>query len=734
MALTVDQLLATLGVDASEALVVAGRFVLIMRDPQVDETGIPTNSPVYLRVVDLDGTPATPSSIDFRVYIDQGSGEVQGYDGTSPVSPWDGPLATAGQSSGADPYCFKDVRLDQAPSLFPSEQQITVHVELVIGSGGWGHASWGHFPWGHTVGSPTLDDVYYTFTAADTIAPNIIAAVALDAQTVRVTLDDGMALGGIGSGLVDDPGAWQPTSSVDTVGITRLNVDPEPGVNLSVTAVTAVADSGNTQFDLTVNWEMTPECLYQIEARTTVTDDAGNAINVATAQFTGYQPVVPDGRRFDYWRMMVPYKNRIEDASQDLLRFANCIAEVMGLLLTDVDRFPDQFDVDLATDDEILWLLYQLGNPFDWEGLNLTATQRRKLVRVLVEIYKLKGTDTGIESVVLFLLGEVVRVVEALEGGWVLGVDELGEGSIAQLTCVNPETYNFGAVPIDLDILLDTGLDTFTFVADDFQNPSAATAREVVNAINGLRFVPATATYITRPEGSLANGGAYVDVLGTPAMGFTGAVEPFALNAGDTLQLTVNGTLETATFRASDFATPGAATAAEVAARVEIDIPALEGFDASGIFLFLTRHTGADAEIVVTGGTAVTPLSLVLTTTWAGTDLPRVTVYSRTVGADASIQIPAGTAQAILGFTPAESSGTGGAILAPSTQRTLYSFDIETQGTLDAGTIAIIRQIAEYMKPAHTHLINIRPALEPPWPEGWQIGIDELDVSTELAS
>jgi len=732
MAITIDQLLVTLGVDASEALVVAGRFVIITRDPQPDEVGVPANSSVYLRVVDLDGVPAVPSTIDFRVYIDQGAGEVQAFDGTNPVAPWDGPLAVVGQSTIADPYCFKDVRLDQAPTLFPSEQDVTVHVALVIGAGGWGYASWGHFPWGHTGGVPTVSDVYYTFTAADTIAPNIVLAEAIDAETIRVTFDDSMALGGLGSGLADDLAAWQPAG--DSVGITRLNVDPDPGVTLSVEAVSAVPGTNATQFDLTVNWEMTPLCLYQLEVRGTVTDDAGNAINLATAQFVGFQPIIPDGRRFDYWRMMIPYKNRVEDASSDLRRFANCIAEVMRLLLSDIDRFTDQFDIDLATDAQIDAMLYDMGNPFDWVDLDLTAAQRRKLLRVLVEIYKLKGTDTGIESVVLFLLGEVVRVVEAMEGGWVLGVDELGEGAIAQLTSTNPETYNFAALPMDLELLIDGAPVTFTFVAGDFVNPAAATAREVADALSGRRFVPATGTYITRPEGSLLGGGAYVDVPGTAAVALAGVAEPYALNGGDTLELTVNGDAVVITFHADDFAVPGAATAAEVATRIELDAPALDSYADGGVLYFRTRHTGADAEIVAAGGTGLASLAILIGTTWTGTDLPKVTIYSSTAGADASIQATGGGARTVLGFSTAVSSGTGGAILAPSESYTLYSFDIETNGLLESDVIAIIRRIADYMKPAHTHLINVRPALGLPWPEAWLIGIDELDIGTMLAS
>jgi phage tail-like protein len=732
MSITIEQLLATLSIDAAEALVVSGRYVLIMRDPQPDDTGVPSDGTVYMRVVDLDGSPALPASIDFRVYIDQGAGEVLAFDGTSPVGPWAGPGSSFNQSTALDPYCFQEVTLDQSPGVFASEQVVTVHAELITG-GGWGHAPWGHFPWGHSPTMPVADDVYYSFMAADTIAPNIVRAEALDTETIRVTFDDGMALGGAGTGLADDVAAWQPLSDVDPVGITRLNVDPDPGVNLSVTAVAVVADSSNTQFDLTVNWEMTPGCLYQLQCRNTVTDDAGNAIDTAVAQFSGFAPSHPQGRRFDYWSMFVPKKNRDEDKSQDLRRFINCLNEVMNLLLVDTDRLPDQFDLDLATVEQVEQMLWELGNPFDWAELQLTDIQRRKLAGFLIEIYKLKGTKQGIEAVILFLLGEVVEVVPATEGGWVLGEDELGEGGIAQLTCTNGETYNMGAAPLDLDLLIDALGVTFTFVADDFQTPAAATAQEVVDAINGRRYVPALSGYITRPQGSLAGGGAYIDGGGTPAIGSAGGAETYSLSGGETLELTVNGVAEVVTFHASDFSTAGAATAAEVAARISADVNGLEGYSDSGVVFFATTHIGADAEIIATGGTGLAALSIVASTTWSGTDAERVVIYSDTAGADASIQVTGGGAASILGFDSTVAAGTGGAVLAPSTQRLLYSFDIRTQTLLDSDTIAIIRKLADYMKPAHEHLIAVRPNPGLPWPDGWQLGIDELDESTELA-
>ena len=704
MAVTIEQLLATLAIDRAEALAVTDRYVLIMRDPQVDETGIPVGSTIRLRIVDLSGDPANPdATIDATIGIDQGAGEVTAWDGSAFVAPWDAALSVETKSTVADPYCYKDYTLDQDPAVFGSEQVVTVHVSLTTGSGGWGYAAWGHFPWGHITGGATSVEVYYDFTAADVEPPNVLSAEALDAFTVRVTFDDDMATSGAGSVL--DAAVW---------AFTRQNDDPYPAVVLDAVSVTQVS---STVFDVTTHWEMTPNQTYAVTLDGTVTDTSGNAIATATATFPGFAPEHPAGRIWDYWRML-PLKNRVEDATHDLERFARVIDEVLQLLTVQVDHWIDQFDPDLASDEAIDLLLYDLGNPFDWADLDLTAQERRKLLRVLVDIYRSKGTADGIEDTIFFLLGEVVEVVEYVAGGWELGIDELGEGAIAQIFSDHAETFNFAALPADLDLLIDGAAVTVTFEAADFATPATATAAEVVAAL----------------EAKLPVGGAYVDAFGTRARLACTNTETYALSGAETLLVNVSGTPLVVTFHAADFATPGAATAAEVAARISAD---LAGYafaeEASGAVTIETLLHGVGESVEVTGGTANAVLSFPAGAV-SGTDNPRVAIYSPTVGVDATIEATGGAAKTVLGFTDDPASGTGGAILAPSTQFALYCFDLETQTALDSETETIVRRIAEYMKPAHTHLINIRTALPLPWPEGWEIGVDELGETTELTA
>ena len=189
MTVTIEQRLAAFGLDDLQAQVVSERYAIILRDPEDDATSVPNDGTIYLRIVDLAGDPADPTSITVNVYVDQGSGEVQAYDNSAILAPWNGSRSAYAESDGSSPYCFKELTLDQGPAVFASEQQVTVHLELTIGFGGWGHFDWGHEDWGHAPTSSESADVYYDFTAADSIAPNLTSAVAIDPWTVRVTFD-----------------------------------------------------------------------------------------------------------------------------------------------------------------------------------------------------------------------------------------------------------------------------------------------------------------------------------------------------------------------------------------------------------------------------------------------------------------------------------------------------------------------------------------------------------------
>jgi len=802
--ITIDQLLATLSVDEAQAAVIIGRLALILRSPQPNEGEIPVDTALTLMVVDLEGEAwdtglgavyVEEIHIDSTMIYEGGAGWMNGWAGS------------ATPHAVTDLYRFLLMDATQvAPPYFTSEQVVTVRVIAeVIG-----------------VPSSGIDETY-TFTCEDITPPKLLSAETRDEFTLRVFFDDEMAMTGAGSVLND--AKWT---------IERHNVDPSCGVNLTVAAAAEVAGSSGTEFDLTFNWEMTPDCPYTVVIDSSAEDSSGNAMDPAALEvdFFGYAPDHPAGRDFSYWFQMLPLKNRQEDATQDLRRWACCIQEVLNLLLISVDRFTDQFDPDLATDATIDAMLYDMGNPFDWADLDLTADQERKLLRYLVNIYKLKGTAIGIESVVFFLLGIVCRVVDYISDGWVLGVDVLGEGEIAQVYSEAFAPYDLTAVaqPPELEVSVNDGApQTATFIAApatvqngvdqtwDFSDPgtevlnvtidgtpqvvpfpdaffavpAAATPTEVAVALtaglvgaigvvsgggqrvsiettgqgtghtirvtggdaNPILQFPTTEVTGTGDVASLAavtageavavivaditGAGAYVLHCGSPAVLNSGNLAPYALSGGETLTISINDepSDRTVTFHASDFAIPGVATAPEIAARIMADLyGAAESSPVAGGVEVHTLLTGDNSKLQVTGGTAAAILNFPPGQTSGSDDDWRFAIYSETPGVDASIEVVGGSANGAFDFTTDPMAGTGGAELAPSDLHTIYSFDIEYDGVITSEQEAIIRKIAEYMKPAHTHLKEIRPPHGLPWPDGWFLGEGELGDSTDLGS
>ena len=151
-----------------------------------------------------------------------------------------------------------------------------------------------------------------------------------------------------------------------------------------------------------------------------------------TTTFTGFDPPKPARRSFDVYRMLAQI-NRDEDATRDLLRLANIINEVIELLLFDIDRWIDIFDINRADETFVDLLLDSLGNPF---AFDLDLNKKRKLGLILVEIYKLKGTEPGICNTLRFFLGlecDLVEFNDSSDDTWILGESELGVGSFLGL-------------------------------------------------------------------------------------------------------------------------------------------------------------------------------------------------------------------------------------------------------------------------------------------------------------
>ncbi len=180
----------------------------------------------------------------------------------------------------------------------------------------------------------------------------------------------------------------------------------------------------------------------------------------ATAIFTGYQPPIPARRSFDIYRMFAQI-NRDEDTTLDLLKFSNILNEVVAWLLVEVDRWTDIFDIDRAPEDFLDAILADLGNPF---AFDLTVNQKRKLAKVLIRIYRLKGTEVGVVTVLRFFIGIEATIIEYNdEDTWILGESELGWDTWLG-TSIQAALYSF-EVEVDR-ALTDEELDILEQIVD----------------------------------------------------------------------------------------------------------------------------------------------------------------------------------------------------------------------------------------------------------------------------
>lgn len=365
--------LPTLTIKAVAVTIEPQRPLLINRTPAPDEVDVPISSTVALELLD-SGTAGIDAAAT-RVWIDG----ALAFDGSlSPElrAPFAGPRAYAAQAQD-----FLRIVLDPA---VPFASQATVVVRVVSNLVGRG------FP---------LDQAW-SFQVEDRTAPKLVAAIAMASRVVRLGFDEPV--------VVSDPAGF----SFAALGA--------PAVPVTCAAATALA----TLVDVTLSTEMTPDVSYRLVA-SGVRDRHGNPVlpPFDTVVFQGFRPARHPRRRFDLWSML-PKHNRRSDTTGDLARFIACLQEVVDLLLAEVDRFPDLWDIERAPTPFLDLILRDLGNPFPFD---LDELSKRRLATVLVEMYRQKGTAIGIRNAVRFFLGIEIEAITGLAStALVLGESELG--------------------------------------------------------------------------------------------------------------------------------------------------------------------------------------------------------------------------------------------------------------------------------------------------------------------
>lgn len=250
--------------------------------------------------------------------------------------------------------------------------------------------------------------ISWSFTIEDVTAPVLTLASGRSKKVVRLTFDEPI----VQTVASDANSSLNPSNYL----ITRQTL---PAVDVVVESVSVVDP---LSVDLELDIEHTPRATYRVVV-SDVEDLLGNVIAAPfdALDFTGFVPIVDEARDFQILRFL-PQKNRDEDASGDLRRFVGILQEVLDLLLCEIDRWTDILDPDIAEEQFLDCMLADLGNPFTFD---LSEIDKRRLIRILVSIYKQKGTAVGVVNVIRFFLGIEVVVNAFSEEGWDLGIDEL---------------------------------------------------------------------------------------------------------------------------------------------------------------------------------------------------------------------------------------------------------------------------------------------------------------------
>lgn len=179
--------------------------------------------------------------------------------------------------------------------------------------------------------------------------------------------------------------------------------------------------------DITFHDDLTPGVTYTIELAK-ITDLAGNVIS-SEYTFDSWQLPSIDNREFDLWDF-IPQFNKDQDSSKDLERLIRCMNEVCQLLLYESDLFGAIKDPYKCKASILDSMLDHLGNPFSFVH-SLSEQKKRDLIPILIQIYKYKGTATGMENAVLFFIGKAIEVLPDYipQETWELGISELGRNT-----------------------------------------------------------------------------------------------------------------------------------------------------------------------------------------------------------------------------------------------------------------------------------------------------------------
>lgn len=376
-------------------------LTLANRYPAAGSINAPADLPeVKMTIVDTTASPvdltATQVYLEGVLAYDGGAGGFQ--------APFTGTV-TAGTGASSRDTAFVIDWSSAAFQPLASEQVIDVRVVS------------------DTVATGSAIDTTYQFTVEDTTLPAVVGALARDQKIVRVTFNEPM-----------------DETSVEVALSYGFTTESAPAVSLTAVSVEQVSP---TEADITVDLEMTQGAQYLLTVGPNVLDIAGNGVDpaTATAAFLGFYCPRSAGRDFTIYNLF-PALNRREDEAQALQAWSLCVQDIADLILCDIDKWTNIFDIDLAPEAFVDAILAHLGNPFNFPDISLI--DRRRLGRVLVDIYKTKGTEPGIVNAIRFFTGVTVTL-DVLNDRpfWQIGVSTLGVTTTIGPADGSPLWYSF---------------------------------------------------------------------------------------------------------------------------------------------------------------------------------------------------------------------------------------------------------------------------------------------------
>jgi phage tail-like protein len=281
--------------------------------------------------------------------------------------------------------CQINIKIDPIVS-FPESTLIVIRVEA------------------ETDGNQVLNESLgtYSFTTEDISPPTIISVTAVDPLTLRIVFSEDV--------------------SDDSLNELLYTLTPIDVPAYTPTVISAIRYLPNA-IEITLDDMATIGKTYLLSI-SKVIDIWGNDSDNLTAQFISFFPTTFSRRSLKLIEE-IPDINRYDrDHVGDLRKIIESLQDTLDIFLYEIDKWTEILDIDYASENFVDVMLQDLGNPFTFE---LTLNEKRRLGRLLISIYKLKGTKIGIINTIRLFLGIDIEINSInVDEGWILGISELG--------------------------------------------------------------------------------------------------------------------------------------------------------------------------------------------------------------------------------------------------------------------------------------------------------------------